>query len=1216
MYPVSNEFREAMLSPAQEHKVTGTIGNLSFDESNIVEGSFQISNQCTDTNDVVLGSVFVGQLTAEFTGINIEYGDWIGKVITPTFSLKVGANTWENVPLGIYTIKEANHTAYGVQITAYDRMINFDKKFKKSHFQFVSIGMYSFIEQICNDCNVSCANTEEEIEAMPNGDRVGMAIYGAMGKSSEFANDIETYRDLLFFVAQTIGCFATINRNGQLEFRRYTQNVVDEISNHYRLTGATFADYVTHYIGIYVTNLDDNNFVYYGYDSAAIQAEITATTASIAQVESDLLQVDIDLEELEREHTAHEITDEEYTTRKNALNAQKKSLQKEKKQLNKRLKWLQKALAEADDGASMDLGANPFLCDENLTVRDAERREVLGALDDISYTPFTCSVVFGMIYDLGDVIQFSGGLYNSSNDSFGCVMSYNYTLNGEVALEGFGIDPAMQLIKTRTQKSADRANTNAINSKEISSGMDAPLDDSGKENDIYVKYGTKTTYVPIHKVYFREYVKETNSLYHFERPVEMYEVPPDTGFGWDEEHGGYYLNAAGKVYSSIGTVEPDTHLIASGWFGSIMLELDVPVVDEAAWYKVSCDAQWDCPANEGRACNVGFSNWCPWDDCGIGAPAQKIQFSGGSTVTHYEYDYWFDPDQSWISSGAPVYMWIDAHFPWLPSSTGGKANFSISITNLIIEKYIDPREGTTDGGKTADVEKYVDGVYVKQTDETTGVESWKEIEYVAGIDDSAHSGLELDYKRFLHLTSEVMRAWFKADPPQAKQTFNRYCVRYTGKPDTSIEIATWDDSTSWKNKSIKKDSEGVYTLKSGGTVASGVIEKGSYKITGLVTGQRYYFNFKANFKDGTHFGNDYDKGLGIVLQTSGTISTDYFSGNPHTFDPTTGYCSFYRSTAARFYDFSFVAAASTMYMFITVGDIVDGQTSSLTLSRFVISKTEKAYIRNFYLFDLEQNDWLEYKPWGSGDESGEGGASSLTDLDDVNLNNIQNGQSLYYNSNTGEWSNGDMPIASANSVGGIKVGDNLSIDANGVLSATASSDVELIEKTQAEYDQLTPEQKADPNVIYFVTDAGGGGGGGGTTVIANPTGTPTDQLDTVQIGNIIYEIAGGGGSTSEIIPITAGDGTSSRTFTFTKTPKFIQMDWVSEIPWYFTTSFTWGAERAFFIANNSSPVTGSIYTGVSTITYGADGKSFTITGANKNCAANGEDASGQMYVQY
>lgn len=39
--------------------------------------------------------------------------------------------------------------------------------------------------------------------------------------------------------------------------------------------------------------------------------------------------------------------------------------------------------------------------------------------------------------------------------------------------------------------------------------------------------------------------------------------------------------------------------------------------------------------------------------------------------------------------------------------------------------------------------------------------------------------------------------------------------------------------------------------------------------------------------------------------------------------------------------------------------------------------------------------------------------------------------------------------------------------------------------------------------------------GGGTTVVANPTGTPTDNLESIQIDDVIYNIDGGG---EEIVP--------------------------------------------------------------------------------------------------
>ena len=42
------------------------------------------------------------------------------------------------------------------------------------------------------------------------------------------------------------------------------------------------------------------------------------------------------------------------------------------------------------------------------------------------------------------------------------------------------------------------------------------------------------------------------------------------------------------------------------------------------------------------------------------------------------------------------------------------------------------------------------------------------------------------------------------------------------------------------------------------------------------------------------------------------------------------------------------------------------------------------------------------------------------------------------------------------------------------------------------------------------------GGGGGTTVIANPSGTATDNLTKVQIGSTIYDIPGGGYSYTDV----------------------------------------------------------------------------------------------------
>ena len=89
MYPVSNDFLDAIRQPIIEYEIDGTINEtIEFDSSNIVSGSFRITNQCSTTDDVVLGSVYTGTLTATFTGItSVQRYTWVDSVIVPYFNL-------------------------------------------------------------------------------------------------------------------------------------------------------------------------------------------------------------------------------------------------------------------------------------------------------------------------------------------------------------------------------------------------------------------------------------------------------------------------------------------------------------------------------------------------------------------------------------------------------------------------------------------------------------------------------------------------------------------------------------------------------------------------------------------------------------------------------------------------------------------------------------------------------------------------------------------------------------------------------------------------------------------------------------------------------------------------------------------------------------------------------------------------------------------------
>ena len=283
MYNVSQAYIDALKSPAKVRRLTGTIGSTSFTEDNVLAGSLHISNACSEGNEVKIGSVYMGTLTCVFTGINLT-GQWKGKKIALSEWLLVdpAEEEWEEVPLGVYTVSEANHQEAGVYVTAYDDMNKIDGK--TFVLSTTSGTPYDYMDLISRDCGVTLQQTEAQIRALPNGTR-GFVLYSE--------NDIQTYRDLLFWTAQTCGCFATINRSGKLELRLYGNESVYTIEKQERWIGSSFSDFSTRYTGVSVVNIDKGTTYYRG---GAIDDALTYNLGSnpLLQVQSlDLILDDI-----------------------------------------------------------------------------------------------------------------------------------------------------------------------------------------------------------------------------------------------------------------------------------------------------------------------------------------------------------------------------------------------------------------------------------------------------------------------------------------------------------------------------------------------------------------------------------------------------------------------------------------------------------------------------------------------------------------------------------------------------------------------------------------------------------------------------------------------------------------------------------------------------------------------------------------------------------
>ena len=250
MYAVSADYLTAHKKPVHQKKIKGTVGNVSITENNISAGSLMIHNQCSESPDIKLGAVYIGTMECTFlNNTNIDRYSWKGKVISLEEGLKV-ASSYQYVPKGIWTIAEAKWNREGVSITAYDNMRKLDKPFP--YTQINASTPFDILETICTDCHVECGM--EDLNDFCNGDSI---IY------MTDPGDIETYQDALFWLAQALCAFATIDRTGKLVLRRFVSDPVDTVQSSQRYNESSFSDYETRYTGISVIDMAENKTKYY-----------------------------------------------------------------------------------------------------------------------------------------------------------------------------------------------------------------------------------------------------------------------------------------------------------------------------------------------------------------------------------------------------------------------------------------------------------------------------------------------------------------------------------------------------------------------------------------------------------------------------------------------------------------------------------------------------------------------------------------------------------------------------------------------------------------------------------------------------------------------------------------------------------------------------------------------------------------------------------------
>lgn len=257
MFAVSEEFKRAVRQNTRKYEWHGSITTKAgkvhpFGAGDIVKGSGYIRWQCCPDTEIALGTVYAAEMGISlFSGVDRYTLD--GARIEVFYSLALPGGGVETIPMGLFEVSEANRKARTLELKAYDYMLRFEKDLK---LEASSGTPYQFLKAACDACKVEMAQTVAEISGFPNG-KTTLGIYPD--------NDIGTFRDLIYYVAQAVGCFCRIDRHGRLELRQYGDSPVWSVPQEERYD-SSYSDFVTRYTAVSSTNQMDQSSEYVAAD--------------------------------------------------------------------------------------------------------------------------------------------------------------------------------------------------------------------------------------------------------------------------------------------------------------------------------------------------------------------------------------------------------------------------------------------------------------------------------------------------------------------------------------------------------------------------------------------------------------------------------------------------------------------------------------------------------------------------------------------------------------------------------------------------------------------------------------------------------------------------------------------------------------------------------------------------------------------------------------
>ena len=217
MYTVSEAYKKAISQPSRELRSRMTIlgEDIVLDDDNIqsiVFDSAIVAGNDFEIGTAIMGSVDIQLIDRDFSLLNVKFED---KEILVEIAVKLEDETYEYVPLGLFTIEKVTKNDTIINITASDRMYKFEKDYI-SDLEYPAT-LLDIAQDICNIAGVELLNA-----SFPNSDYI---------VNSKPVLEKVTCRKAIQAIAELAGGYARITRDGKLEI--FNVNVTSRTAENY-----------------------------------------------------------------------------------------------------------------------------------------------------------------------------------------------------------------------------------------------------------------------------------------------------------------------------------------------------------------------------------------------------------------------------------------------------------------------------------------------------------------------------------------------------------------------------------------------------------------------------------------------------------------------------------------------------------------------------------------------------------------------------------------------------------------------------------------------------------------------------------------------------------------------------------------------------------------------------------------------------------------------